>query len=235
MKNHSCDFSPIKQLVKEELIQILNDVQQSIDSIDDENHCLLGNFARIKQHFFSIESNAASFYLMCYLSPYTDSYLDLSVSVKNLSEKRYGALIVIERDDPVDALIQRGTQIGAAFTSPLLESIFIPGSPLHDGAVVIKRNQIVSAANVLPLSNAHAGPQKLGTRHRAAIGLSERSDALVLVISEETGKASFALHGKLYPINAARQPLSYIAPDPGIRADSVLFTDADFAEEHRHT
>jgi diadenylate cyclase len=108
---------------------------------------------------------------------------------------------VIQRGDPLDSLIQPGITIGAELTHSLLESIFFPGNPLHDGAVLVSQNQIVSAANVLPLSDMSTGGKKLGTRHRSALGLSERSDALVLVVSEETGRVSFAMNGKLYPIN----------------------------------
>lgn len=201
MESQNCDFSPMKQQVKQDLKRIASEIQVSIESMDNENYCLLGQFEQIKEHFLAIESNAASFYLMCYLSPYTDKYLDLSVTVKNLADRQHGCLIVIQREDPLDNLIQSGTPVGATLTSFLLEAIFYPGSPLHDGAVLIQSNQIVSASNVLPLSNVTAGGNKLGTRHRAAIGLSEQCDALVLVVSEETGKASFALNGKLYPIN----------------------------------
>ncbi|MFP3670953.1 diadenylate cyclase, partial [Priestia sp. SIMBA_032] len=80
----------------------------------------------------------------------------------------------------------------------LLESIFYPGNPLHDGAVLVKNNHIVSAANILPLTKSTEVDPELGTRHRAAIGLSEKSDALILVVSEETGRTSFALNGILY-------------------------------------
>ncbi|MCG6199310.1 DNA integrity scanning protein DisA nucleotide-binding domain protein, partial [Anoxybacillus sp. LAT_38] len=104
------------------------------------------------------------------------------------------------RNDPLDRLIQAGVPIGASLSYSLLESLFYPGSPLHDGAVLVRANRIVSAGNVLPLSRVDAGGRKLGTRHRAAIGLTEQSDALVLVVSEETGKTSFAFKGKLYPI-----------------------------------
>ena len=85
----------------------------------------------------------------------------------------------------------------------MLKTIFFPGNPLHDGAVLIRGNQIVSAANVLPLTTKVISERKLGTRHRAALGLTELSDALVLVVSEETGKVSFAINGNLYPINTA--------------------------------
>ncbi|BCJ88306.1 sporulation-specific diadenylate cyclase CdaS [Effusibacillus dendaii] len=202
MEQQDCDFSPMKLQVKENLRQIVQKMNQSIQSMDNEDYCLLGTFEQIKERFAWVESQAASFYLMCYLSPYTDKFIDLSVTVKNLSERRQGALIVIQREDSLANLLTPGTPIGAALTSPLLESIFFTGSPLHDGAVLIQSNQIVSAANVLPLSNARIGEKKLGTRHRAAIGLTERSDALVLVVSEETGKASFALNGRLYPIHS---------------------------------
>ena len=86
-------------------------------------------------------------------------------------------------------------------TNSLLESIFYPGNPLHDGAVLIKGDKIYSAANVLPLSNVVLGGKKLGTRHRAALGLSEKSDALVLVVSEESGIISFAIDGSLFSIS----------------------------------
>ena len=105
----------------------------------------------------------------------------------------------MERSEPLDLIIQKGTYIGATLSPALLESIFYPGNPLHDGAVLIRENQVVSAANVLPLTKTVISGKKLGTRHRAAIGLSEQSDALVLVVSEETGKISFAFNGKLYP------------------------------------
>lgn len=99
---------------------------------------------------------------------------------------------MIQREDSLESLIRPGISIGAELTHSLLESIFFPGNPPNDGAVIVSLNQIVSAANVLPLSDRFTGDQKLGTRHRAALGLTERSDALVLVVSDETGKVSFA-------------------------------------------
>lgn len=191
----------IEQL-RVDLEQITLEIKESLDSLGDQNYCLLGKFEEIRERFTLIETTAASFYLMCYLSPFTDKYLDLSVSVQHLSERRHGALIVVQRKDQLDSLIQRGTAIDALLSSSLLESIFYPGSPLHDGAVLVQSNQIVSAANVLPLSQIQPEGRKLGTRHRAALGLTERSDALVLVVSEETGRASFAMNGRLYPIRS---------------------------------
>ena len=117
-----------------------------------------------------------------------------------MSRLRHGGLIVIQREDSLESLMKPGISIGADLSHSLIESIFFPGNPLHDGAVMVNLNQIVSAANVLPLSDRNAGDKKLGTRHRAALGLTEQSDALVLVVSEETGRVSFAFNGKLYPI-----------------------------------
>lgn len=196
----NCDFSPMKETLKDELLQVIISLQQSVEEMHTDTNCLLGNFEKIKERFITIEMKAATFYLNCYLSPFTEKYPELSHSVQNMSLKRHGGLIVIQRQDALEDYIQPGIHIGADLTHSLLESIFFPGSPLHDGAVLVNHNQIESAANVLPLSERYTGEKKLGTRHRAALGLSELSDALVMVVSEETGRISFAFQGKLYPI-----------------------------------
>jgi uncharacterized protein (TIGR00159 family) len=208
MQHLDCDVSPLKEQLRENLQAIADEIRHSLETLDHENNCLLGKFAQIKERFIQMEAAAASFYLYCYLSPYTDKYADLSISLQHLSARRHGALIVIQRNDPLDELIQPGIPIGAAITHSLLESIFLPGSPLHDGAVLIRSQQIVSAAHILPLSDAIVGERKLGTRHRAALGLTERSDALVLVVSEETGRVSFAINGTLYPVSFAQLALA---------------------------
>ncbi|MBS4220949.1 sporulation-specific diadenylate cyclase CdaS [Bacillus sp. FJAT-49711] len=201
MNNSNCDFSPMKQTIKEEIGQVILALQANLDVMDQEDYCLLGNFEKIKEHFISIDMKAASFYLNCYLAPFTDKYLELSICIQNMSHRRHGGLIVIQREDVLEPLVKPGISIKADLTHSLLESIFFPGNPLHDGAVMVNANQIVSAANVLPLSDRFVGDKKLGTRHRAALGLSERSDALVLVVSEETGRISFGFNGELYPVN----------------------------------
>lgn len=203
MNQKDCDFSPLKQKLKEGLHKISAEINIGLDSLENENYCLLGKLESIKERFEQIETFAASFYMNCYLSPYTDKYLDLSTCIQHLSNQRHGALIVIERENPLDSLIRPGTPIGATLSHSLLESIFYPGNPLHDGAVLVRSNLILSAANVLPLTNRVIGEKKLGTRHRAALGIAEKSDALVLVVSEETGRVSFAFDGKLYPITTA--------------------------------
>ena len=198
----NCDFSPMKQLLKEELLQVIMSLQQSVEVMDTDTNtnCLLGNFEKIKEKFVMIEMKAATFYINCYLSPYTEKYPELSHCVQNMSTRRHGGLVVIERVDSLKSLIQPGIHIGAEVTHSLLETIFFPGNPLHDGAVIVSQNIIESAANVLPLSERDVGEKKLGTRHRAALGLSELSDALVIVVSEETGRISFAFQGNLYQI-----------------------------------
>nr|WP_274307269.1 sporulation-specific diadenylate cyclase CdaS [Solibacillus daqui] len=200
MENVGCDFSPMEQSLKEDIRKVINALQNNVDMMGDGNYCLLGDFEKIKDEFLSIEMKAATFYLNCYLSPFTDKYPEISICVQNMSKRRHGGLIVIQREDSLKSLLKPGIPIGAELTHSLLESIFFPGNPLHDGAVVVSQNHIVSAANVLPLSDRYTGEKKLGTRHRAALGLSEQSDALVLVVSEETGRVSFAKSGNLYPI-----------------------------------
>lgn len=190
----------MKQTVKEELSQVIMSIQHSIELMDTESKCLLGDFEKIKEKFITIEMQAATFYLNCYLSPFTEKYPELSNCVQNMSKRRHGGLIVIQREDALESFLKPGIHIGADLTHSLLESIFFPGNPLHDGAVLVSHNKIVSAANVLPLSDIYTGEKKLGTRHRAAIGLSERSDALIMVVSEETGRISFAFNGNLHPI-----------------------------------
>lgn len=202
MQQENCDISPMKEQLKQQLRHISAEIECSLDTLDnDENNCLLSRFDEIREAFKQVESIAASFYLQCYLSSFTTHYLDLSICIQHLSERRHGALIVIQRNDLLDMFMHSGIRLEATLTYSLLEAIFYPGNPLHDGALLIQSDRIVSAANVLPVSNITV-EKKMGTRHRAAIGLTERTDALVLVVSEETGNASFAYKGILHPINS---------------------------------
>ncbi|HAL63670.1 MAG TPA: TIGR00159 family protein [Clostridiales bacterium] len=115
----------------------------------------------------------------------------------NLSESKTGALIVIERETKLGDVIGTGTLIDAEVSSALLENIFVPNTPLHDGAVIIRGDRIHTAGCFLPLTSNENLSRELGTRHRAALGVSEASDALVIVVSEETGKISIAANGAL--------------------------------------
>lgn len=115
----------------------------------------------------------------------------------DLSHRRVGALIVFERMMGLQDVIDTGTDIDAEISAPLLENIFEPNTPLHDGAVVIRGDRIQAAACILPLTEASGVSRELGTRHRAGIGLSESTDATVFIVSEETGTMSVAQGGQL--------------------------------------
>lgn len=121
----------------------------------------------------------------------------LVTAVMAMSRNRIGALIVLERETGLDDYIETGTQIDALISHEMFLNIFIPNTPLHDGAVIIRANRIKAAGCLLPLTEARNLSKELGTRHRAAIGLSEQTDALVLVVSEETGTISLARGGIL--------------------------------------
>ncbi len=114
-----------------------------------------------------------------------------------LSAEKIGALIVLEREVGLQDILETGIILDSEFSSELLYSIFLPNSPLHDGAVIIKKNRISGANCILPLTKRTDIKKSLGTRHRAAIGLSEGTDALVIVISEERGAISVAIDGRL--------------------------------------
>lgn len=124
---------------------------------------------------------------------------ELVMAVRTLSSRKIGALIIVERQTGLNEFVETGTPIQAVVTAELLTSIFFPNSPLHDGAVILRGDRIVAAGAVLPLSEASRRSQKrpIGTRHRAALGLSETTDALAVVVSEETGVISVAQLGQL--------------------------------------
>lgn len=123
-------------------------------------------------------------------------------TVVDLSRRKVGALIVFERKTGLQDVVENGTALNADISAPLLENIFEPNTPLHDGAVVIRDDQVVAAACILPLAEASGVSRELGTRHRAAVGITENTDAAVLVVSEETGIISLAQDGTL------KRPLS---------------------------
>jgi len=118
-------------------------------------------------------------------------------ALTNMARKRIGALIVIERQTALDDIAESGTRIDAEITDPLIENIFEPNTPLHDGAVIIRGERILAAACILKLSDDYSISRELGTRHRAAIGMTESTDAVTLIVSEETGIISMAREGRL--------------------------------------
>ncbi len=119
-------------------------------------------------------------------------------SVSYMAKRRIGALISIEKETGLNEYIETGIKMDASISSELLINIFIPNTPLHDGAVIIKKDQIAAAACYLPLSESAFISKELGTRHRAALGLSEVTDAITVVVSEETGAISITVNGNLH-------------------------------------
>lgn len=119
------------------------------------------------------------------------------IAAMELSKTKTGGLIVIEREIKIKDIIETGVILDAEVSPQLLVNLFTPNTPLHDGAVIISENKIVSAACILPLASSQDIAKELGTRHRAAIGISKESDAIAIVVSEETGKVSIARDGTL--------------------------------------
>jgi len=130
-------------------------------------------------------------------APAKDIVDPLVSAVRELSRKKIGALIAIERDIGLRAVGETGVQIDSKVTPDLISSIFFPRSPLHDGGVIIRNDRLMAAGCVFPLSQKEELHRSLGTRHRAAIGITEETDALVVIVSEETGTISLAFKGRL--------------------------------------
>ena len=122
---------------------------------------------------------------------------ELASAACAMSSRRIGALIVLERGTKIGDIVRTGCEIDSRVSSELLINIFIPNTPLHDGAVIVRDNRIAAARCILPLTQNETLSQEFGTRHRAALGLSESSDAAVIVVSEETGKISFVSNGNM--------------------------------------
>lgn len=122
---------------------------------------------------------------------------EINTAVVHLSKNRIGAIIVLEQETGLNEFVETGTNIDSLVTSELLMNIFIPNTPLHDGALMIRDNRIVAAGCFLPLTQNHNLSKELGTRHRAALGITEISDCMTITVSEETGVISFAREGRL--------------------------------------
>jgi diadenylate cyclase len=149
---------------------------------------------------------------------------EIVLAATSLSVKRYGALIVLERRDGLKTYIENGVKLDASVSYEILVNIFTPGTPLHDGAVVVSHNRIASASSFLPLTQRTGLPKEYGTRHRAAIGLSEETDAVVIVVSEERGTISAARDGRLTDGLDAKSLRDYL-----IRAAAVSAGEAPAA------
>ena len=122
---------------------------------------------------------------------------EVVAAVLNMAKRRIGVIIVFERQVGMRSIVEDAVKLDAKLNSHLLESLFYPNSPLHDGAVIIKNDKIIAAHAILPLSKEEALLRSLGTRHRAAVGITEETDAVALVVSEETGIISLACRGNI--------------------------------------
>jgi len=176
----------------------------------------------------------------------TDSYDDIVLAANLFSQHQTGALIVIEREIGLRTHIESGVPLDARLSYDLLATIFRPSAPLHDGAVIVQKDRIAAAACFLPLSMNPLLSTQLGTRHRAGIGITEETDAIAVICSEETGAISFALGGRIerdLTVEQLRERLGtelrrHIAPVPlptainrGMDDDALL--DSPLLEPHR--
>ena len=147
---------------------------------------------------------------------------ELFRAVSDMSDKKIGALMVFEKETPLGEICETGTLVGAEITSEMIGNIFYPKAPLHDGAAIVRDCKIYAAGCILPLTSKNNISSDLGTRHRAALGMSEQSDALVLVVSEETGAISIAQNGVLQhdiTDGAAREQLLNFLKTPVVGGD----------------
>lgn len=157
------------------------EIRQAIESFGR------GDFRKV--NLFSRGNNYAG-------DEYRSSASNIAKAAANMSEKKIGALIVVEGKTMLGDVISTGTNVDSAVSSAVIENIFFPKAPLHDGAMIIRDNRILSAGCILPLTQKDIS-KELGTRHRAAIGITEHSDAVVVIVSEETGAISLANGGTL--------------------------------------
>ncbi len=141
--------------------------------------------------------SAASQRAILYNEKVNTAVNEICRAASDMSDKKIGALLVFEKDSPLGEICETGTVLDAEISNELIGNVFYPKSPLHDGAAVVRDAKLYAAGCILPLTSKHNISSDLGTRHRAAIGMSEQSDAMILVISEETGGISIAHQGRL--------------------------------------
>ena len=155
-------------------------------------------------------------------------------AMETLKKERIGALMVIERDNSLTEYIQKSKKIYADITSDLLVAIFFPNNPLHDGGVIIQGDKITSAGAVFPTSDSVKISKRLGTRHRAALGISETGDCIALVVSEETGRLSVAMNGELN-YNLTADEVKMLLLDELNPKQSILLEDEEEENEENNS
>jgi diadenylate cyclase len=200
------DILSEEETIKEKLEELKSKVTQLHEDIPCLKQCsrlsnLLQKLYEIREGLNHVEQGLLRTHLKCCISPNIKVPGEVILAVSKLSAKRHGAIIVIEQETNLDEYLKGGAIIDANISAPILENIFYPGSPLHDGAVIIRDANIRKASVLLPLAphTSELEALGLGSRHRASLGLSQVSDALIIVVSEEKGWISMALRGQLYP------------------------------------
>ncbi len=164
------------------------------------SQALLARVTKLRDTLDEVEKSLQEKHLSCCVFPQLQGAGEVVRAIYQLSASRIGALIAVEREMSLEDYVKSATLLNAQLSAPLLLSLFYPGNPLHDGAVIIRRDRVLAAGCILPLSADHTTfrDKGLGTRHRAAVGLSQVSDAIVFIVSEQTGKISMALGGQLF-------------------------------------
>jgi len=173
----------------------------------------------IRQFFRSIGTHTRTHSLFKWLtkrggaSPDVQTWLPVAQACMSMGAKKQGALIVIRKEQSLEGIVQGGESVNANLNQMLIENIFFKNSPLHDGAMIIDGGRIASAACILPISHTEELPKSFGLRHRAAMGLTEETDAVAVVVSEETGYVS-VFHSGNYRINLNQAELLQFLSDP---------------------
>ena len=192
--------------IKQQLEELKSRVTKLHNDIPYLKQCprlsdLLQKMYEIRVGLNQLEQDLLQTHLKCCISPNIKVPGEVVIALSKLSNRRHGAIIVMEHEDNLNDHLQGGVIIDAAVSAPILENIFYPGSPLHDGAAIIRDSKIRKVNVLLPLAphTSELEALGLGSRHRAALGLSQVSDALIIVVSEEKGWISMALQGQLYP------------------------------------
>ena len=200
-----------KRLIEEEVFKgKLEELKSRLDHLYEiipylkqcshlSNH--LQEIFELREGLNQLELGFLQAHFRCCIDPRIKIPGEVVISVSTLSARRHGAIIVFEQADNLDDYLQGGVIIDAVVSAPLLEGIFYPGSELHDGAVFIRNERVIKAGCLLPFAPTPSGLEALGlgTRHQAALGLSQVSDALIIIVSEEKGWISLALRGQLFP------------------------------------
>jgi len=204
MERHYCtgEFPLLRSDLTDKLTQIAAVLEHDIAMLEQHDIHILNDIDEISKGLSELESITSTYFLNCLLTEYTNFSKEISRSIHKMSLKGQEAMVVLEKNDAVAPLIKDGTPINAKLSSQLLESIFHPESPLSHGAVLIKSDMVISAANVLPVSGQIFWDRFYDVRELSALCLSEVCDALILLISKDKSTL-FCLNGNLFPFSTS--------------------------------